>query len=177
MPTETHPVSVRAVGLKYGLIGLALLVIYFFIMQAMNMTDRPFFRIFNHVAMALAIFLAYRDVTHKLHTHRISYLPGLGVGIWITIFTGITFGIFVLIYAGIINPAFVSKVAPELPFADYLNPGSIAFVAAAELMVVGLISSFVFMQFFKRNRKNEELDEAEEHVSYNQVKKDTQGTI
>lgn len=161
---EMRRISIPAIGFKYGLISFAACVVYFLIMRAVNLIQVPEFRYLNYAILLGGISLALNEVRHTIHRHRVNYLPGMGIGFWVSLVCAAAFAVFLAIYSSI-DKDFVARIKPNLPFQDYVNPLMLAFVAAGEMIVSGVIITFVVMQFFKRNtigQDSEEIEEAQE---------------
>jgi hypothetical protein len=160
---QENPVSIRATGIKYGLITAAICIVYFLIMRAAGFVHITALRLFNYAFLAVGIFLALNEVKNRIHQHRVNYLPGLGLGFVIVGVTAVIFSIFVLVYSMFIDQAFVSAVKPDLPyFNGELNPYILGVFIFSESLIFGAVLNFLVMQFFKRNRAPEA--EAEEEA-------------
>jgi hypothetical protein len=162
---EEKPVSIQGIGIKFGLITAAICIVYFLVMSMAGLIHIIALRMFNYAFIAAGIFLALNEVTHKIHKHRVNYLPGLGIGFTISLFTAIAFSVFMFVYSKFININFIPSIKPMLP--DYygdLNPYMLGVFVFSESLMFGAVLSFIVMQFFKRNRSadNEALEEAEE---------------
>jgi hypothetical protein len=159
-----QPLSIKSIGFKYGIIATVVFILVFLIARALNLND-PAFRFVTYILLAASIAMAFNEVRRLSHKHRINYLPGLGLGAFITIVTAVLYAIFMLIYCNVINKDFIAIIRPHLPFQDYMSAGMLAFAAFGETFVFGIIASFVMMQLFKRNRGSgtEEMEEAAEH--------------
>ncbi len=151
---EPQHLSIRSLGLKYGIIATIGFIVVFLIARAADINS-PLFRFVNYIILAVCIGLALNEATKIIHKHRINYLPGLGIGLWTAFTTALLYALFMFIYSKMLNPDFVEQVRPYLPFQDYVNAGMLSFVAFGETLVFGAIFSFVMMQFFKRNRAPE----------------------
>lgn len=170
---EMRRTSIPSIGFKYGLLSFAACVAYFLIMRALNLIQIPEFRYLNYAILMGGIALALNEVRHSIHKHRVNYLPGLGIGLWVSLVCALFFGVFLAIYSSI-DKDFVARIKPNLPFQDYVNPGMLAFVSAGEMIVSGVIITFVVMQFFKRNtigQDSEEMEEAQEGKIFNKTPK------
>jgi hypothetical protein len=153
---HTHPEKAGAfegvVGLsiKYGIASGVLAIAYFLIMHSLNLIYITELRFVNYFFLAICIFLALRNET-KIEHHRLEYFPGVEIGGIITLITAFMFSIFMLIFS-IQDSDFIGKISHNVPFSEYLNPGLIAFDTAAEVIIFGVILTFIFMQLFKKNR-------------------------
>lgn len=160
---EPHNFSIRKLGFKYGIIATVVFIIVFLIARAIHYND-PILRFANYIFLAVFIAMAMNEARRIIHKHRINYLPGLGIGFWTTVTTALLYAIFMLLYSTALNPGFIEEIRPHLPFQDYISPGMLSFVAFGETFALGIIMSFVMMQFFKRNRgpESEEIERAAE---------------
>jgi hypothetical protein len=164
---EEQKMSIRGIGFKYGILSAIAFIAYFLIMRAINLAQQTELRHLNYVFLAGGIFLALNEIRHKIHTHRINYLPGIGVGLWASVVSSVIFGIFMVVYTGAIEPGFLERIKPSIPASIHLNAGMVGFVAFGETMVWGVIISFVLMQLFKRNRTSR--DESKEEAAEGKI--------
>jgi hypothetical protein len=162
---EENPISLRNTGIKYGLITAAICIVYFIIMRIAGFINYPALRFFNYAFLAVGLILAYIEVRHKIHKHRINYLPGLGLGFIIVLITAMAFSVFVFIYSMFIDPNFLNTIASNVPyFSGNMNSYIISVFVFGESMIFGVVLAFLIMQFFKRNsvdgdEKQEEANE------------------
>lgn len=161
--------SIRNLGFKYGAITAVGLIIAFLIL-GVTIYSIPGLRFIHFVIIAGGITLAYLEVRRRIHMHRINYLPGLGLGLWTSLFAALIYAAFKLIYTTAINPGFMNEAVEYLPFKDFMNGPMLAFGEFWLMAVFGIALSFVVMQFFKRNRAPEE--EAEEEVAEKHPERD-----
>jgi len=160
------PVSLRGTAIKYGMITAAICIVYFLVMRLAGFVNIPVLRFFNYAFLALGLVLAFQEVTHRIHKHRIDYLQGLGLGFLIALITAIVFSIFIFIYSYFIDLNFLTIVKPNLPsYNGDLNPYIIGVFIFGESIIFGVVLNFIIMQFYKRNlgADNEVEEEAEEH--------------
>ncbi len=152
MATSLNP---RNIGIKYGLLAGAGIIIYFFILRATGLLDVSGLWAVNILILFIFLYLAYNEVRHRVHRDRISYLPGLGIGLAGSIACALLYGAFLLIYGGMdeTTKTELRKVIPLEPTLGGFQPSGMFFaiLGIAEVMVGGVISSFILMQRFKRN--------------------------
>src|SRR5688572_24217254 len=112
--------SIRNLGFKYGAITAAGLIVVFLIL-GIEMYSIPGLRFIHFVVIAVGLTLAYMEVRRRIHMHRINYLPGLGLGLWTSLFAALLYAIFKLIYTTAINPDFMKAAVEYLPFKEFLS--------------------------------------------------------
>lgn len=141
------------IGLKYGLLTAAGLILYFFLMKLLGLTHITELRFLNGVIMAVGVVLAIRS--YKILTAGdISYFKGLGTGM-ITAVTGtVIFAAFMVAYASIAGDEMITMLTAEQYFGERVEatPGIVIFsVLMLEGLISGFLISFIAMQYFKRN--------------------------
>lgn len=161
MENERHN-YIRSIGTKYGIITAIAMMVYFFIMRALNLIQITEFRYINYVILVIGIYLAFVKEKKKLHEKEIDYLPGLGLGAWVGTAAAVFFALFVFIYCKI-DQGFVQSISDKIPIwnPELVNSYVVAMLVFSEIFALGIIISFVFMQLFKRNRLTETGSETE----------------
>lgn len=141
------------IGLKYGLLTAAGLILYFFLMKILGLIHITELRFLNGLIMAVGVVLAIRSYK-ALTGGNISYLKGLGTGI-ITAVTGtVLFAAFMVAYASIAGDAMTEMLTAERYFGERVEatPGIVIFsVLMLEGLISGFLISFIAMQYFKRD--------------------------
>jgi len=164
---KENPVSLKATGIKYGLITAAICIVYFLVMDMAGLIHITALRFFNYAFVLLGLFLAMNEVIHKQHTHRINYLPGIALGFIIVFINAIIFSIFIFIYARFVDLNFVSLITPDLPpYNGTLNSYIIGVFTFSESIMFGAVLSFIIMQYFKRNNSDSRLEASEEAAEW-----------
>ncbi len=141
--------SVEYNGLLGGALVLAGLILYFFMMRLAGLDHNLSLRALNIFIMAGGVFFAITRV--KSRNDDFDYLKGLGTGILAAASSSLAFAIFIFIYLKFVNTDFLLDLVDNEPFGIYLNPFKIAFIIIIEGFGSGLLLSFGFMQWHKRN--------------------------
>lgn len=141
------------IGLKYGLLIAAALILYFFLMQLLGLLHITELRFLNGLIMAVGVVLAIK--TYKaVSEESFGYFKGLGAGI-ITAVTGtVLFAAFMVIYARIAGDEMIEMLTAERYFGERVEatPGIVIFsVLMLEGLISGFLISFIAMQYFKRD--------------------------
>ena len=163
---EERRISIPITGTKYGVFTFIAFVTFFLIMNALNLIQKAELHFGNYIFLAISIFLAINEVRHKIHKHRLNYLPALGLGTWITAVTALLFGIFVTVLTSV-DTEVLTRLSPLIPFQTDVKPVTLGIVTFAETFMFGVVQTFIIMQYFKRNHdKQSETEEeaAEGHV-------------
>lgn len=141
------------VGIKYGLLTTAALVIYFIIMDLLNLTHYTTLHFLNGIIMAIGIVMAIRAYKRSMRG-TISYFKGLGTGIITAVVGTVLFAVFVVLYVSIGNGELLNSLSVEPYFGERVitTPGIVIFsVLMLEGIISGAMISFIVMQYFKRD--------------------------
>ncbi|WP_242919432.1 DUF4199 domain-containing protein [Pontibacter liquoris] len=141
------------IGIKYGLLTTAGLIVYFLIMDLLGLTHYTALHFLNGIILTIGVVMAIRGYKQSVNG-QISYFKGLGAGIITSAVATLLFAVFMVLYVKIGS----GKLLKELSSQPYLGEGLAAtpgFVIFMVLMMEGVISgvmiSFIAMQFFKRD--------------------------
>lgn len=141
------------IGLKYGVLTAAGLILYFFLMKLLDLIHITELRFLNGVIMAIGVVLAIRAYK-AVAAGGFSYFRGLGTGV-ITAITGtVLFAAFMVAYAGVAGDEMIEMLTAERYFGERVEaaPGIVIFtVLMLEGLISGFMISFIAMQFFKRD--------------------------
>lgn len=140
------------IGLKYGLITAAGLIVYFFLMKLLGLVHIVELRFLNGLIMAVGVVLAIR--AHKILLQgNLPYFRGFGTGIIAAVVATVIFASFMVIYAKVGGGAFVEMLSAERYFGERVasTPGVVIFsVLMIEGIISGVMISFIAMQYFKQ---------------------------
>lgn len=141
------------IGLKYGLLTAAGLILYFFLMNILGLTHITELRFLNGVIMAIGIVLAIRS--YKIFkAGEIGYFKGIGTGMIAAVTGSILFAVFMVAYVSIAGDQMIEMLTAEQYFGQRVEatPGVVIFsVLMLEGLISGFLISFIAMQYFKRN--------------------------
>ena len=141
------------VGIKYGLLTTAALVIYFITMDLLNLTHYTTLHFLNGIIMSIGIVMAIHAYKRSMRG-TISYFNGLGTGVITAVVGTVLFAVFVVLYVSIGNGELLNTLSAEPYFGERVNatPGIVIFsVLMLEGIISGAMISFIAMQYFKRD--------------------------
>ncbi|MBK6266933.1 hypothetical protein JKA74_17955 [Marivirga sp. S37H4] len=141
-------------GLVGGAIILVGLIAYFLIMQAFGLAHNVELRVFNIVFIIAGVFYAIKFL--KKRNKNFDYLKGLGAGFLAAASSSLAFATFIIIYLSIIQQDFLNKVEVNEAFGEYLSPFMVGVVTLTEGIFWGIIVTFAFMQWFKKQLTSDE---------------------
>lgn len=133
-----------------GLFVLMSLVVFFIVMKVVGLYEVLELRYFNFILLLSGILTAFYNYRQKLSVHGIDYLTGLRMGLHISLIAVLPFAIFMGVYLKI-DEGFMNYVKEYAEFGRYLSPGIVSGVIAIEGIASGAITTFIAMQYFKRN--------------------------
>jgi hypothetical protein len=140
------------IGLKYGLLTAAGLVIYFVIMNLLGLVRIVELRFLNGIIMAIGVTMAIRAYK-KTHHGNIGYFSGLGVGSITSIVSTTLFAAIILLYIKIGGGSLVETLSNDRYIGERIQstPGLVVFsVLMIEGVISGVMVSFIAMQYFKQ---------------------------
>lgn len=141
------------IGLKYGLLTAAGLILYFFLMKLLGLIHITELRFLNGVIMAIGVVLAIR--AYKIvSAGEIGYFKGLGTGVITAVVGTVLFACFMVTYVSIAGDEMIEMLTSERYFGNRVEstPGIVIFsVLMLEGLISGFLISFIAMQYFKRD--------------------------
>jgi hypothetical protein len=143
--TNVHILSTE---IKYGIMAGMGYTIYFLIMKWFNLINVLELRALNFVILASFLFLMYKKLAKD---KGLEYFEGLKSGAYYTVSSVLLFGVFLLIYL-YWDSNFMAYINENTPFNLTLTPVTATAVVVFEGIISGLIASFSFMQYFKREK-------------------------
>ncbi len=133
-----------------GLFVLMSLVVFFIIMKVVGLYEVLEFRYVNFIFLFSGILTAFYNYRKKLSINGIDYLTGLRMGLRISLIAVLPFAIFMGVYLKV-DEGFMYYVKEHAEFGSYLSPGIVSGAIAIEGIVSGAITTFIAMQYFKKN--------------------------
>lgn len=131
--------------LKYGVWFFTGLVVYYFLMNFLGMSNRYDFRIFNGVIQIVVVYLAIRSYA-RTKPQEFDYLTGTLIGINTSIAGVVPFAIFQMVNLYLNTPLleYIQHHAPVV--GPYVNPFSGGLIVFMEGLAVGVIFSYICMR-------------------------------
>lgn len=149
---EERATTVNRVSIRSGLMVLGGLLLYFFIMAAVDLLRVVELRAFNFAILISGIIYSINKVKNN-RGRNFDYFEGLAAGFLTTLYAVIPFATFVFVYLWKINPGFMQYIRENLIYGNNLTPILAAHAILIEGIVSGAVASFVTMQYFKRYAK------------------------
>jgi hypothetical protein len=143
-----HMSLLSVISIRTGLVVLASLIGYFFIMKMLGLYQNMMLRAFNVVFLASGIWIALNRY-RKMIGRKIDYFMGMRIGVLITLIATIPFAVFVGIYLAL-DTSFMTYIILNHEFGPYLSPLVSAIGVAAEGLSSGFILTYVIMPHFKK---------------------------
>lgn len=140
------------VGLKYGVLTAAGLVLYFLLMTLLGLVHILELRFLNGIIMAIGVTMAIRAYKTRVNGH-IGYFSGLGVGTITSVVATTIFAALILLYVKVGGQALIEVLSAERYFGERVQstPGVVVFsVLMLEGVISGVMISFIAMQYFKQ---------------------------
>jgi len=135
--------------LKYGIGTGLVLIFYFLVLSAVNLTTSPIYSIVNALICGVGVFFAI----NKLNNLReFSYQEGFGIGFLTGFYATLVFTIFFGIYS-LYHASFAKSLVAELGLD--LNSGMLVFVEAFLGLLSALIVTPIVLLIFKSSWKVE----------------------
>lgn len=122
---------------------------FFFISSFFNLADNPALRIFNIFFVFAGVYFAVKENIHKGFDRK--YISNFGVGLQTSILSVVFSIVGVLIYSKMINPSFYEVLQNSMLIGKNLNMFEIIFTFAIEGLAISVVSSFMIMQYFKKD--------------------------
>jgi hypothetical protein len=135
---------VRSLALRYGALAFGLMLLYFFVVNAVGLQRYEAARFGSHAFTMLAVLLAVR--AYKAQSPRPApYLPGLGLGFLVGLVGSGLFAIFVLLYANVFSSAYLVELRAQTYFGAALGSGVLAATIVLFGVVLGSLTSYTLM--------------------------------
>ncbi|WP_266205221.1 DUF4199 domain-containing protein [Pontibacter kalidii] len=142
------------IGLKYGLLTAAALIVYFFLMQLLGLVHIIELRFLNGLIMAAGVVLAIRAYK-KVMEGNIPYFKGLGTGLITAVVGTVVFAAFMVVYVKTAGHSMIEMLSAERYFGERVEstPGVVIFsVLLLEGVISGFMFAFIAMQWFKQRQ-------------------------
>jgi hypothetical protein len=135
---------------KYAVMALVAYAIIFAVMRLLNLHLIVELRALNYVVLFAVAAISIKNFKETSHG-SMSYLEGFLTGLFVA---KISFGVFAFlmyIYLKFIDRVFLNYLVEYSPMGIELTPLSAAVLIFFEGQAVGIVSSFILMQYFKKN--------------------------
>jgi hypothetical protein len=136
--------------MKYALIATAGYIIIFAIMRLLNLHIIPELRALNYILLFFIAALAIK--TYKEDSQdQMSYPEGFLTGLFVATLSFVTFALLMYVYLKFIDREFLQFIVDYSPMGINLTPLSAALLIFFEGQAIGIVTSLILMQYFKKN--------------------------
>ena len=126
-------VSVKSLALRYGGAAFALILLYFFAVNALALHQYQEVRFGSHAFTAVAVFFAIRAYKAQ-QSGPAPYLAGLSLGFLVGLISSVLFAGFVFLYAN-----FAASYGEQLRNETYFNTSLNPFLLGASIVLLGVV--------------------------------------
>jgi len=139
-----HRVSVRNLALQYGGMAFGLMLVYFFVVNALGFQRYEAVRFGSNVFIALAVFFAIRAYKAQVRGPA-PYLAGLSLGFLVGLVGSLLFAAFIFLYTNLINAGYHAELRDQTYFHVSLNPFMLAGTITLLGVVIGSLTGYILM--------------------------------
>jgi hypothetical protein len=135
---------------KYAVMALVAYALIFAVMRLLNLHLIVELRALNYIILFIVAAVAIKNFKETSHG-EMSYLEGFLTGLFVA---KISFGVFAFlmyIYLKFIDRVFLEYLVEYSPMGIELTPLSAAVLIFFEGQAVGIVTSLILMQYFKKN--------------------------
>ena len=140
---NTH-LPVRGLALRYGGLAFGLMLLYFFVVNALGLQRYEAARFGSHAFTVLAALLAVQAYKAQV-SGPAPYLPGLGLGFLVGLVGSGLFAAFVLLYANVFSSTYQVELREQTYFGAALGSGVLAATVVLFGVVLGSLTSYTLM--------------------------------
>ncbi len=126
--------SLKNLALTYGGMASVLMIVFFFVINAIGWQRYEAARFGSHAFTVLAVLLAMRAYKAR-SSHPAPYLPGLALGFLVGLVGSVLFAAFIFGYANFLNPAYQTELQGQMYWSSSVN----GFVLAASITLLGVV--------------------------------------
>lgn len=137
-------VSVRRLALQYGAGAFGLMLLYFFVVNALTLQHYDVLRFGCYVFTIGAVFLAIRTYKEQAHGPA-PYLNGLGLGFLVGLVSSGLFAGFIFLYSYALKGIYSDTPDDQTYFHIALNPFMLAGTIALLGVVIGSVTGYILM--------------------------------
>jgi hypothetical protein len=138
------PVSVQQLALQHGAVAFGLMLVYFFVVNALGLQQYEVLRFGCYVFTIGAVFLAIRTYKEQAHGPA-PYLTGLGLGFLVGLVSSGLFAAFIFLYTTVLNGIYHDTLRNQTYFHVSLNPFMLAGTIALLGVVIGSLTGYILM--------------------------------
>lgn len=149
MKTDTSQFASRSLVFNYGIAAAGLMVVWFLTTDFFQVSHRVELRALNFGFEALMIFLGIRQFK-RLTGDRFHYFSGLAIGLQISAVMAVAFTGFMTAFMTAMDPAFLVGINAQMNMTAVLTAPMAAGLIFFELLMAGLLCTFISMQWLKR---------------------------
>jgi hypothetical protein len=146
----TTILSPEKIGLRYGVIAAIAMMIYFFIINLLNLQDIEMVRFASNVIIILAVIYAI-GIYKKVQNGSVSYLPGLAIGFLVGVISSVLYAAFIYIYAKFIYADYADILRNQDYYGTVLPPLMLAGAIALLGTAVGTMTGYILMMAFDKS--------------------------
>jgi len=145
-------VSIKGLGIKYGLITAGVCVVYFLVIRETGLINNTWLRFFNYAIIAGGLYPAFVELRKRSEGNSVSYMQCIGLGFFMVLVSAVGFAFFIGIYSSFIDTGFVNIIKPDLPYyRGKLNGLILGVYICSETILFGIIFLLIVLQLFRRN--------------------------
>ncbi len=130
---QTQP-AIRRLALGYGGLAFGLMLLYFFVTEALGVQRYEAVRFGSHTSTVLAVVLAIRAYKAQWPGPA-PYLPGLALGFLVGLVGSGLYATFILLYANVFSSAYQTELRAQTFFGASQGSG----LLAASLILIGVV--------------------------------------
>ena len=138
---------------SYGLRIAAGLIVFFLIMNAINLGHHVELRLLNLVILTAGVWAALKKFK-QTHSESLNYFRGLIMGVATAGFGSLVFGVFLFFYLKI-NTGMMEALVQNEAMGRYLNPYITSFIIVLEGFFSGLLVTFVLLNWVHTDEVND----------------------
>lgn len=154
MATEnltTGKITTEGIGIRYGIYASIGMILYFIIMNLLDLAQHPEVRLLSHIFIIIGSVLAIGAYKSRRGSGDLPYLPGLSLGFVVGLTASIIYAAFIFIYANFINTSFLQ----ELENQDYYGAKLSPFMLFAAIVILGIavgsMTSYTLMMLYDKS--------------------------
>lgn len=106
----TPGVTVRSAGVRYGLIGAVISVVFFLILNVSGVDITRWYWSWIGYAITLGLVVLAHNYYKENGDGFMSYGQGVGIAFWLGLISGVTSGVFTYLYIKFIDTGFVEMI-------------------------------------------------------------------
>jgi hypothetical protein len=137
-------VSVRKLALRNGTRAFALMLLYFFAVNALGLQQHDVLRFGCYIFTIGAVFLAIRTYKEQAHGPA-PYLTGLSLGFLVGLVSSGLFAAFIFVYSYALKGDYQNAPEDQTYFHVALNPFILAGTIALLGVVIGSVTGYILM--------------------------------